>query len=178
MSPRFAQRYKVVTFDLVGCGKSDLASYDSSKYATLDGYASDLLEIIDEIADGPVIFVGHSVSAMIGLIADLKSPGSFAAHCMIGPSPCYVNQGDYVGGFEREDIDSLLDALESIYLGWASTWRRPSWVSLSARPFHRERADVGALPAFGSRVDVWGADFGVFVLVAMGSAPAKCAGHV
>ena len=72
-------------------------------------------------ADGPVVFVGHSVSAMIGLIASLKSPGLFAAQIMVGPSPCYVNDGDYIGGFTREDIDDLLRTLESNYLGWSST---------------------------------------------------------
>ena len=137
MAPHFAHRFKVVTFDLVGCGKSDLGSYDPDKYAKLDGYASDLLEIVAEVADGPVIFVGHSVSAMIGLIADLKSPGSFAAHCMIGPSPCYVNHDDYVGGFEREDIDSLLDTLESNYLGWASNMA-PAIMGVPERPELRE----------------------------------------
>lgn len=133
MAPRFAQKFKVVTFDLVGCGKSDLASYDPTKYATLDGYASDLLDIIDDVADGPVVFVGHSVSAMIGLLADLRSPGSFSAHVMIGPSPCYVNDGDYFGGFERQDIDSLLDTLESNYLGWASNMA-PAIMGVPERP--------------------------------------------
>jgi sigma-B regulation protein RsbQ len=121
MAPRFAERYRAVTFDLVGSGNSDLSAYDRSKYASLDGYADDLLEIVRDVATGPVLFVGHSVSAMIGMLADLKSPGTFAAHLMIGPSPCYINEGDYVGGFTREDIDSLLDALESNYLGWASS---------------------------------------------------------
>ena len=79
-----------------------------------------MLEIVDECAEGPVVFVGHSVSAMIGMLADLKAPGRFAAQVMIGPSPCYINDGDYVGGFTRADIDSLLDTLESNYLGWSS----------------------------------------------------------
>jgi sigma-B regulation protein RsbQ len=121
MAPRFADRFKVVTFDLVGAGNSDLASYDKTKYASLHGYASDLVEITKEVAQGPVVFVGHSVSAMIGVLAEVSSPGIFGAHVMIGPSPCYINQGDYSGGFEREDIDSLFDTLESNYLGWASS---------------------------------------------------------
>ena len=120
LRPSFEARFRVVLFDLVGSGMSDLAAYDRAKYASLQGYADDVLEILDETAAGPVIFVGHSVSAMIGMLADLKAPGRFAGHMMIGPSPCYINDGDYVGGFERADIDSLLETLESNYLGWSS----------------------------------------------------------
>jgi sigma-B regulation protein RsbQ len=92
-----------------------------SKYASLQGYAQDLLDLIEVFSDGPVIFVGHSVSAMIGLLADLHAPGHFAAHIMVGPSPSYINDGAYVGGFERADIDSLLETLEGNYLGWSSS---------------------------------------------------------
>ncbi|HEY0250202.1 MAG TPA: alpha/beta hydrolase, partial [Kofleriaceae bacterium] len=73
-----------------------------------------------EFANGPVWFVGHSVSAMIGMLANIKAPELFAAQIMIGPSPCYVNQGDYIGGFSQADIDGLLDALEGNFLGWSS----------------------------------------------------------
>jgi sigma-B regulation protein RsbQ len=121
LAPDYAKRYRVVLFDLVGSGGSDLSAYDPAKYDSLQGYASDVVEIIDQFATGPVIFVGHSVSAMIGVLADLAKPGRIAAHIMIGPSPCYINEGSYVGGFTRADIDSLLDTLESNYLGWAST---------------------------------------------------------
>ena len=120
LTPRFSQRFRTLVFDLVGSGMSDHAAYDPAKYASLEGYAGDVIEIIDEFAEGPVFFVGHSVSAMIGMLADLRAPGRFAGHLMIGPSPCYINDGDYHGGFSREDIDSLLDTLESNYLGWAS----------------------------------------------------------
>jgi len=120
LSPDFASRFKLVLFDLVGSGMSDLTAYDPTRYESLDGYASDLLEIIDEFGDGPVVFVGHSVSAMIGLIAHVRSPEHFKAHVMIAPSPCYINDGEYVGGFSREDIGALLDALEENYLGWSS----------------------------------------------------------
>lgn len=133
MAPRFAQRYRVVTFDLVGSGNSDLSAYDPSKYARLDGYADDLLEVVREVAEGPALLVGHSVSAMIGMLADLKAPDTFAAHLMIGPSPCYINDGDYIGGFEREDIDSLLDTLDSNYLGWASNMA-PAIMGVPERP--------------------------------------------
>ena len=120
LAPAYASRYRTVVFDLVGSGGSDLTAYDPKKYGSLQGYADDVLEIVEEFAQGPVIFVGHSVSAMIGMLANLKAQGSFAAQIMIGPSPCYINDGDYVGGFSRKDIDGLLETLESNYLGWSS----------------------------------------------------------
>ena len=121
LRPSFEPRFRVVVFDLVGNGMSDLGAYDRAKYDTLQGHANDVLEILDEIEAGPVVFVGHSVSAMIGVLADLKAPGRICAHIMIGPPPCYINDGDYVGGFSRADIDSLLETLESNYLGWSSS---------------------------------------------------------
>lgn len=121
LTPAFGERFRTVSFDLVGSGGSDLDAYDRTKYGTLHGYADDLLEILDECASGPVVFVGHSVSTMIGLLATIKAPQRFAAQIMIGPSPCYINDGDYIGGFRREDIDELLDTLESNYLGWSSS---------------------------------------------------------
>ena len=120
MEPIYAPRYRTVLLDLVGSGQSDVSAYDSNKYSTLRGYAADLLEVIAETAKGPVILVGHSVSAMIGMLANLEDPLRFSAQIMVGPSPCYINDGDYVGGFERKDIDGLLDALESNNLGWSS----------------------------------------------------------
>ncbi len=120
MAPNFEDRYRVVVFDLVGSGMSDLGSYDKVKYASLQGYADDVLEIVARSGNGPVIFLGHSVSAMIGMLAELKAPGTIDAQVMVAPSPCYINQGDYVGGFERSDIDALLETLESNYLGWSS----------------------------------------------------------
>lgn len=119
--PAFHGEYRTVLFDLVGSGASDLSAYDIGKYDSLQGYADDLIEIVKEAADGPVVFVGHSVSAMIGLLASLKAPELFAAQIMVGPSPCYVNDGDYIGGFTREDIEDLLRTLEGNYLGWSST---------------------------------------------------------
>jgi sigma-B regulation protein RsbQ len=121
LAPHYASRYRTVLFDLVGSGMSDLAAYDRRKYDTLRGHASDLLGVIDASAAGPVVFVGHSVSAMIGLVAGIEAPERIAAHVMVGPSPCYINDGDYVGGFTRADIDGLLDTLESNYLGWSSS---------------------------------------------------------
>ena len=120
LAPQYARRYRTVLFDLTGSGQSDLSAYDRERHGTLHGHADDVLEIIEEFATGPVVFVGHSVSSMIGLLANVKAPDRFAAQLMIGPSPCYINDGDYVGGFGRADIEGLLDTLESNYLGWSS----------------------------------------------------------
>lgn len=120
MEPLYGQRFRTLRFDLVGSGSSDLTAYDRDKYGSLEGYADDLIEILEKCTDEPVLFVGHSVSAMIGMLADLKAPGRFTAHVMIAPSPCYINHPGYVGGFSRDDIDSLLGTLEGNYLGWSS----------------------------------------------------------
>jgi sigma-B regulation protein RsbQ len=120
LAPHFADSHQVILLDLVGSGQSDLTAYDRQKYSTLQGYASDLCEVLAEVTDAPAICVGHSVSAMIGLLANLQCPDQFLAQVMVGPSPCYINDGDYVGGFARADIDSLLETLESNYLGWSS----------------------------------------------------------
>jgi sigma-B regulation protein RsbQ len=120
ITPAFEDDYRVVTFDHVGSGQSDLRAYSRSKYASLQGYADDVLEICASLALERVVFVGHSVSAMIGMLASIAEPERFDAQIMIGPSPCYINDGDYVGGFTRKDILELLDTLENNYLGWAS----------------------------------------------------------
>jgi sigma-B regulation protein RsbQ len=120
MTPAFEDRYRVVTFDLTGSGNSDLSAHDRQRHGSLHGYADDLLEIIDEIG-GPVVYVGHSVSAMIGMLAGIKAPQRFLAQVMIAPSPCFINDGDYRGGFSRGDIDELLETMEANYLGWSST---------------------------------------------------------
>ena len=120
LAPAYEERFRTIAFDLVGSGGSDLTAYCRDKYGTLHGYADDLLEIIDEFATGPVVFVGHSVSTMIGMLATIKAPHKFSSQIMVGPSPCYINDGDYVGGFSREDIDELLETMEANYLGWSS----------------------------------------------------------
>ncbi|MFM0327566.1 alpha/beta fold hydrolase [Caballeronia glebae] len=120
-APGFASRYRIVLFDLVGSGGSDLTAYDRGRYGSLHAHADDVLQIIDEFATTPVIFVGHSVSATIGMLAAIKAPGRFAANVMVGPSPSFINDGEYVGGFERADIEELLETLEDNYLGWSST---------------------------------------------------------
>jgi len=121
LAPAFQNRYRTILFDLVGSGRSDLGAYDFARYETLHGHAEDVNAIVREFADGPVIFVGHSVSATIGMLANIAAPELFESQIMVGPSPCYINDGDYIGGFSREDIDGLLTTLESNYLGWAST---------------------------------------------------------
>lgn len=119
--PHFSERFRVILLDHVGAGGSDLGAYCVEKYSSLDGYAQDVNEIIDEFAIGPVILVGHSVSAMICSLADGARLGRIAAHVMIGPSPCYIDSDGYTGGFKEADIHSLLDTLDSNYLGWSST---------------------------------------------------------
>lgn len=118
--PHFSARFKVITFDLTGSGKSDLSAYDRAKYASLQGYADDVLEILDELKVERAVFVGHSVSTMIGLLATIAAPQRFSSQLMLGPSPCYLNDGDYQGGFSREDIEELLNTMDSNYLGWSS----------------------------------------------------------
>ena len=120
LTPAFEDRYKLVLFDHVGAGRSDLSAYYAPKYATLQGYADDIVEILDELDLKDVIFVGHSVSAMIGVLASLKAPERFAHLILLGPSPKYINDGDYEGGFTREGIDELLDFLEKNHLGWSA----------------------------------------------------------
>jgi sigma-B regulation protein RsbQ len=119
-APAFEDDYRVILFDYVGSGKSDLSAYDEARYSTLDGYAQDVLDIIHELDLRDVVFVGHSVSSMIGALAALREPDRFARLIMIGPSPRYVNDGDYVGGFERADLEGLLDLMDRNFIGWAS----------------------------------------------------------
>jgi sigma-B regulation protein RsbQ len=120
LAPHFSESFTCILVDLVGSGGSDLSAYSPTKYSTLHGYAADVCEVLEEVTSAPAICVGHSVSAMIGLLANLRCPDAFLAQVMVGPSPCYINDGDYVGGFEREDIEGLLETLESNYLGWSS----------------------------------------------------------
>jgi sigma-B regulation protein RsbQ len=131
--PAFSSRYRVVTFDLVGSGESDRAAYDRTKYATLDGYAADLIDIVDAYASGPTVLVGHSVGAMIGLLATIADPARFAAQIMIGPSPSFLNEGDYVGGFTRAEMDELLSLMETSFGDWAN-YLAPALMGAPDRP--------------------------------------------
>ena len=123
LEPMFRGRYRTVLFDLVGSGGSDLSAYDFDSYTSLDAHARDLLQIVKAVGDGPVICISHSVSAMTTLLASIAEPELFAAQIMLAPSPRYVDdvETNYSGGFSRADIDDLLSAMDSNYLGWAGT---------------------------------------------------------
>jgi sigma-B regulation protein RsbQ len=120
VAPAFERSHRVVLLDLVGAGQSDLSSWSSAKYQTLQGHAADILEICRALKLENVVFVGHSVSAMIGVLAARAEPDRFAKLVLIGPSPRYIDDAGYVGGFSQEDIEQLLESLDSNYLGWSS----------------------------------------------------------
>jgi sigma-B regulation protein RsbQ len=116
---RLRSRFRLVLFDHVGCGASDPLAWDPRRYESLEGYADDILSIVRELDLSDVILVGHSVAAMMGVLAVSTDPSRFAGLVLLTPSPCYIDDGDYRGGFSRDDIDELLDSLESNYLGWS-----------------------------------------------------------
>lgn len=133
VTPAFEDEYKLVLFDYLGHGKSDFSAYDPRKYNSLDGYTDDVLAICRELDLQDVIFVGHSVSAVIGIAAAIREPARFRCLVLVGPSPCYVNDEDYVGGFTRSSIDELLEFLDSNYLGWSSAMA-PAIMANADRP--------------------------------------------
>jgi sigma-B regulation protein RsbQ len=120
VAPAFEQDYQTVLFDYVGSGKSDVTAYDPRKYGSLGGYAQDLLDVVHALDLKDAIVVGHSVSSMIALLAARAEPDRFAKLIMLGPSPRYINDTDYVGGFERTDIEGLLDTMDRNFIGWAN----------------------------------------------------------
>jgi len=121
VAPAFADRYQIVLFDYVGSGKSDLTAYNEKRYGSLDGYAQDVLDICEALNLRDVIFVGHSVSSVIGMLAAKRAPERFARLVFVGPSASYINDPpDYLGGFDRPDIEGLLEMMDKNYLGWAS----------------------------------------------------------
>jgi sigma-B regulation protein RsbQ len=120
ITPAFEDDYRIVLFDYVGAGRSDLAAYDAARYGSLEGYARDVLDVIHALDLHDVIFVGHSVSSMIGVLAANAEPERFDRLIMIGPSPRYINDPPYVGGFERADIDGLFDMMDRNFIGWAN----------------------------------------------------------
>lgn len=120
ITPAFANDYKIILFDYVGAGRSDVSAYNAERYSSLQGYARDVLEICEELQLTKIIFVGHSVSSMIGLLAALEEPKYFSRLIMVGPSPSYINDENYTGGFERKDIEGLLETMEKNYIGWAN----------------------------------------------------------
>ncbi|MFY0574174.1 alpha/beta hydrolase [Cystobacter fuscus] len=121
VAPAFAEDYRLVLFDYVGSGRSDLRAYNPERYSNLNGYAQDILDICAALDLKDVVLVGHSVSAMISLLAAVKEPQRFHRLVFVSPSPRYVNEApDYVGGFERKDLEELLDTMDRNYIGWAS----------------------------------------------------------
>ncbi|MFJ6076491.1 alpha/beta fold hydrolase [Streptomyces sp. NPDC093065] len=121
VTPTLEHNFTVVLFDHVGSGKSDLSVWDPERYSSLDGYVDDILELHRELALGPVTFVGHSVSAMMGVLAAAREPEAFTGLVLLAPSPCFVDDPDtgYRGGFSAGDIEDLLDSLDANYLGWS-----------------------------------------------------------
>lgn len=137
VAPAFEATHKVVLFDYVGAGRSDVSAYDATRYSTLQGYASDVLEILEALELHQVIFVGHSVSAVIGMLASLRRPSRFARLVLVGPSPSYLNDPPhYYGGFEQQDISGLLDMMEKNYTGWAGALAP----AIAGNPDHPEHA--------------------------------------
>jgi sigma-B regulation protein RsbQ len=120
VAPEFEAGHRVVLFDYVGAGGSDLGAYDPERYATLDGYADDVVEIARELDLTDAVFVGHSVSSMIGVLAAAREPERFSKLVMVGPSPRYIDDDGYTGGFTREDIEELLESMNANFLGWSS----------------------------------------------------------
>ena len=121
MLPSLESNYKVVLFDYVGCGQSDVSAFDKKRYQTLDGYAQDVIEICEELKLQNIVFIGHSVSSIIGMLAVLQSPTIFSKIVMVCPSPCFLNfPPDYFGGFEKNDLEELLNLMDKNYIGWAT----------------------------------------------------------
>lgn len=119
VAPAFEDRFRVVLFDHVGAGRSDLSAFDANKYAKLDGYAQDVLDIISALELNDVVFIGHSVSAMIGILAANRMPKVFRSLVLVGPSPSYIDEDGYTGGFTRPQIEELLESLDSNHMGWS-----------------------------------------------------------
>ena len=121
VTPAFEDDYRIVLFDYVGAGKSDRSAYDPARYRTLDGYARDILEVCAELDLRDVILVAHSVSGMIAVLAAQQAPERFERLVLVGPSPRYINDPpDYTGGFERADIEGLLEMMDKNFIGWAN----------------------------------------------------------
>jgi sigma-B regulation protein RsbQ len=121
VAPAFESEYKVILFDYVGSGRSDLSAYEPNRYSDLAGYARDVIEICDALGLKDIIFVGHSVSSMIGVLASIMRPELFSELIMVGPSPRYINDPpNYIGGFDQPDIEGLLDLMDKNYIGWAN----------------------------------------------------------
>lgn len=136
--PYFINEYRIVLYDYVGSGKSDVKEFDETRYNTLHGYAKDLLEILETLNMGEIIFVGHSVSAMVGILASIEKPELFESLILIGSSPCYLNdRPHYYGGFDSSDVKELIDMMEMNFNGWA-TVAAAKFMNNPERPFLTE----------------------------------------
>ena len=141
VTPAFERDYRIVLFDYVGWGKSDVSAWSADRYGSLEGYAQDVLDVVHALGLRDVVFVGHSVSSMVGVLAANEEPDRFAELVLVAPSPRYVNDRDaeppYVGGFERQDIDGLLEMMDRNFIGWAN-FLAPAIMK------HPDRPDLGA----------------------------------
>ncbi|AHJ96478.1 alpha/beta fold hydrolase [Hymenobacter swuensis] len=122
VTPAFYEHFQLVLFDHVGAGLSDVAAYDPGKYTSLDSYAQDVLDICQELNLHDVTLIGHSVGAMIGMLAAIKEPVFFQQILMLCPSPCYLNEAGYRGGFDRQDMEDMLRFMEQDFVGWADSF--------------------------------------------------------
>lgn len=121
VAPHFEDSFRIILFDHVGAGKSDLRAWSAEKYASLQGYAEDVVEILKALELGPVTFIGHSVSAMIGVLAANSAPSLFKRLVLVGPSPRYINDADYFGGFSSAQIEEMLEFLDNNHMGWSAS---------------------------------------------------------
>ncbi|WP_426490641.1 alpha/beta fold hydrolase [Hymenobacter sp. 102] len=119
ITPAFSEQFRLVLYDHVGSGLSDKTAYEPPRYASLDGYAHDVLDICQQLGLRQVTLIGHSVGAMIGILAAIREPQLFQQLLLLCPSPCYLNEGSYHGGFARRDLEQMLDFMEQDFVGWA-----------------------------------------------------------
>jgi sigma-B regulation protein RsbQ len=133
LTPAFEEDYRIVLFDYVGSGRSDLRAYDPERYGTLDGYARDVLDVIHALDLRDIVLVAHSVSSMVAVLAANQEPERFDRLVLIGPSPRYINDDPYVGGFEQADIDGLLEMMDHNFIGWAN-FLAPAIMKNAERP--------------------------------------------
>ena len=133
VAPAFEDSFRTVLFDNVGAGGSDLGAFSAAKYSSLQGYADDVIEIGRALGLRDGIFVGHSVSAMIGILAAKAAPELFESLVLVGPSPRYIDDEDYTGGFSGDQIEELLEFLDSNHMGW-STAMAPMIMANPERP--------------------------------------------
>jgi sigma-B regulation protein RsbQ len=154
VQPAFAETHRCILFDHVGCGRSDLGAFSDQRHARLEGYAADVLEVLEAVRCNTVTFVGHSASAMIGLLAAIEAPRQFSRLVLLAPSPRFIDAPpDYVGGFAREDVDDLMALMERNPLGWAAMFA-PLAMSDERDPgLARElEASLGATDPYAARI--------------------------